>query len=531
MTQKIEILTSELISCAQPLSTASLEDPMSLGPMDFSTPIVVPIDIAFLYRNNETSPHGEFMPFNRFKRAMSRVLDYYPHLTGRLQLRQADKAIEISRMGAGALLVSASCNSELNSFLPTSTTRLTQLHLPDGGNTLIPEQEATNEELLENPLFRTQHTRFTCGSVAVGFRICHTLCDAEGLFQLVSDLAEIYRQIRAHDLSGSDASFEANLPAKPIIKSYLKDFFQASPECRLEALRKKPWNLSRADDPSEPNGTTDVVQKEQGSHGQREAKNGSKPLQTSSDLPLDTVPRNSGRIARITRTELDFLKEKASNVGLGLKFTAFESLAAHIHQQVLRARVRQLESTNGSLESISTRFLFSVNQRRADRLNLPSRYFPNAPICTFASPPFETIEGPLSYMAAAFHDALLQITPESAETSLRWISSLPDKTQLRMPYMDSKLFTFTQWSGFNVYKGMEFDSTSAGVKIPPTLFYRPFSALMLGLDGLCHIMPTEDQLNSPIPTSSLDLTLILSDPVWNFLASDDPIMSKFLQQN
>ncbi len=78
--------------------------------------------------------------------------------------------------------------------------------LPEEGNALSPTIDPRLEVVLREPIFTVQHTRFGCGSVV---KLLLVVSDADGYFQLMRDLAELYRDIKDGGTSaGSSTSYQ-----------------------------------------------------------------------------------------------------------------------------------------------------------------------------------------------------------------------------------------------------------------------------------------------------------------------------------
>jgi hypothetical protein len=98
----------------------ALESPFKLGPMDHLVFLFVSIEAVFVYRRPSADFHDELIPLERLHQALSRLLDYYPHLSGRLQFHPVDRTPEITRMGTGAELLEAQCSIQLDEIARTS---------------------------------------------------------------------------------------------------------------------------------------------------------------------------------------------------------------------------------------------------------------------------------------------------------------------------------------------------------------------------------------------------------------------------
>ncbi|KAG8992121.1 hypothetical protein FRB94_012001 [Tulasnella sp. JGI-2019a] len=109
--------------------------------------------------------------------------------------------------------------------------------LPGDSNALFAPFHGIPEGIGKEPILTVQHTRFACGGVSLGVRLLHTVCDAEGFFKLVRDLAELYRGLNDKDL----AERVPSLAQPPQIRSYLTGLSDnITPEARQASLEFKP---------------------------------------------------------------------------------------------------------------------------------------------------------------------------------------------------------------------------------------------------------------------------------------------------
>lgn len=149
---------------------------ITFGPFD-ACPPSTPTSVVFVYR--QVKSKGP-ISIERLRKALGGLLDYYPHLTGRLLLN-TDGIHDIVRLDAGAQLLIANCSRPLHLFSTTSG-RILMPDLPGTGNALLVPFDTTDERVYNNPLSTLQHTRFACGGVDLGIRVAHMVCDALGLF-------------------------------------------------------------------------------------------------------------------------------------------------------------------------------------------------------------------------------------------------------------------------------------------------------------------------------------------------------------
>lgn len=488
------------LQCADKNSLQALKSPFPLGPLDLVALQYVPIAVVFVYRNDGDAPDG-LIAVERLQRSLERLLDYYPHLTGRIVIDQDDQSARIEQLGTGAKLVTADCSDPLEALettteddKPGSLPRLIISNLPAGGNALLPPLDFTPGAISHNAILTVQHTRFACGSVAVGIRIPHIICDAEGFFQLTRDLTELYRGFRERDIGRS--TVPVDLMKTPHIHPHSADL-ELSEEERATALEFSPafFELSPA------------------------------AILGSSEAPTDLpAPPVTGRMMRFSAEEIAAIKAEANAGSKNRPVSTFDALAAHLYQSVFRARVKLLElqgkSHDEAMEKSPRQFLTSANLRSRGQLDVPDHYFPNCVACpVFSLSANQLLTDALSNVAASVHDGIRPADPEEMKQTLRWIFAQPQKqrVQHRYRFADGG-FMISQWSKFGMYRGNEFE-------VAPTLVSSPFTPISL-VDGLAYLNATEDQLeNLDAPTGvsvgSMDISLALSEPVWDILDQDE----------
>ncbi|ORX33299.1 transferase [Kockovaella imperatae] len=194
----IEVLSTES-PC--PARTRSLHDPFPLGTLDVLVPIVIPVAVVFVYR---TPVDPQIL-----RDALARLLEVYPQLTGRLQEDTLGNRF-ITSIGSGVLFETARCSDGLPE-------KVTMVDLPGEGNDLFASFTPDATAVSNGPILSIRHTSFACDSVSLGIRCLHTVCDAVGFFQLVRDLAQVYRNLRddKQALDGVDLPTIIPLKAPP----------------------------------------------------------------------------------------------------------------------------------------------------------------------------------------------------------------------------------------------------------------------------------------------------------------------------
>jgi hypothetical protein len=98
----VHFVAQYAIQSANEASVTALESPFKLGPLDELVLPFVPIQTLFVYRNLASSSERKILDIKQLRKALSYLLNYYPHLTGRLQINSETHAPEITSIGKDA---------------------------------------------------------------------------------------------------------------------------------------------------------------------------------------------------------------------------------------------------------------------------------------------------------------------------------------------------------------------------------------------------------------------------------------------
>lgn len=484
---QVNIISRQTLQRAHPTSTPPTP---SLGPLDFYAQRFIPIQVVYVYEQ----PNHRFVdlvPTARLRHALSLLLDYYPHLTGRLQTRTSDNAPEVSRIGTGALLLDGTCPSRLDELKSPANNRLLVTDLPDNGNALFAPYNDGKAADGEEPLLVVQRTQFACGGIALGIRLPHVTCDADGFLQFARDLAELYRKLGAGDA-------KPGLSVPPCTNAYLSDFLDPSLEDAPMARGYRQTMFRIVPDPVE---------------GDTKPMTGTHADESSSAPPMCSPPV-TGRVIHLSAQELARIKESASDPTPGSWVSTYEALAAHMYQRVYQARVQLAAKNDPMGKTPAITLLATVNFRGKTHLDLPPHYFNNAGLHSVLSLSAERLfSASLVEIAREIHNHIASLTRVDAKSILRWYAAQADKSRIVPNYsITPGTFGLTQWSKMGMYDGMGMDRDGGGKLVMPSLVSPPFSPQSL-IDGLGYVIATGEQMES----GGVDVCLALSEPVWGFL--------------
>ena len=505
-------ITSHIpVTCSHEESWRSLPSPFPLGPLDQLVAPFIPVAVVFVYP--QPPDHPSIIPTPRLKEAIERVLDYYPHLTGRLEIK--DGRHQLHDLGTGAELLEATSHIPLSSC--TTDGEVSLLKLPGGGNDLLAPFDMDLKAVCEGPVFTIQHTKFACGGVALGVRVLHTINDAGGFFKLVSDLAEVYRSLPSSWSLTSPPSVSemGKLSSPPDTKPLLVDFVSTATEDELASAKSYQPTLYHFESDGETvspkstsTSTSDEPPPTQASSTNHTASDSDLPTGTGEH---DTPAPNTGRVLRFTTAQLSQIKRQATDpdAGAGDFVSTFDALNAFLHQRIYQARHR-LHAARPGLPPLSHPDLLSpVDVRRP--LGLQG-YTGNAVFTThFPFSPTDLLDGPLPPLARRVHAMTRQSgvsDPESIKSTIKWLaahqsssgsgSDSRSKIGNGFRYSNTSLM-MSQWNKIDIYSLSIFDEG-----ISPTLVAPPFTPISL-LDGLGYYLPTPPS-HDHLPTASTSST-------------------------
>ncbi|XP_076939438.1 shikimate O-hydroxycinnamoyltransferase-like [Bidens hawaiensis] len=262
-----------------------------------------------------------------------------------------DGRVEIDCQGQGALFLEAESNGVIDDFGDLAPT-LEYLKL-----TPQVDYSLGIESL---PLLMLQVTHFKCGGVSLGVGMHHRVVDGKSALHFINTWSEIARGL--------------DITVPPFIDR----------------------TLLRAQDPPRP-----VFE---------HIEYHSDPKVNS---PFDGTKATFSKF-KLTRNQLDMLKEKSKEDGNTISYTSFEILSAHIWKCVCKAR--------GLADNVQTRFDFGVDGRTRFQPPLPPGFFGNVIFKNTTIATSGDIQSkPLWYVASKIHETLARMNNDYLKSALDYL--------------------------------------------------------------------------------------------------------------
>jgi hypothetical protein len=197
----------------------------SLSDIDDQDTLRGQVPFLFFYRRGAHDDDSD--PAGVIRRALGEALvPYYP-LAGRLREVEARKLV-VDCTGEGVMFVEADADVRLAELEAAAATGLTP-PFPCMDQLLFDVDGSSG--VLGCPLLLIQVTRLLCGGLVFAIRLNHTICDAIGLAQFVSAVAELARGLPPPKAAPawSRELLEARSPPKPVFPHREFDAVPPSP--------------------------------------------------------------------------------------------------------------------------------------------------------------------------------------------------------------------------------------------------------------------------------------------------------------
>ncbi|KAL8243543.1 hypothetical protein R6Q59_009801 [Mikania micrantha] len=304
---------------------------------------------------------ASFFDTKLMRDALSRALvPFYP-MGGRLGKDQNGR-IHIDCQGQGVLFMEAESDGvidDFGDFAPTS-------HLQK----LIPAIDLS-QGIESYPLLLLQVTFFKCGGVSLGVGMHHYTCDGTSALHFMNTWADMARGL--------------DLRMPPFIDR----------------------TLLRARDPPRP--AYDHIE-----------YHISPPMK----LPLNAQPHETAvSIFKLTRDQLNTLKEKSREDGSPINYSSFEIFSGHVWKCICRAR--------GLPDDQETKLYFAADGRAHLEPALPSGYFGNVIFPNNATALVgEILSNPSWYGASKIREALVRRTSDYLKSTIDFLELQPDLLSL-----------------------------------------------------------------------------------------------------
>ncbi|GJM94551.1 hypothetical protein PR202_ga11206 [Eleusine coracana subsp. coracana] len=172
------------------------------------------VPFIFFYRGEGMHVANDRKPAGVIHHAISEALvPYYP-LAGRLR-EVEDRKLVVDCTGEGVLFVEADADLRMVELEAAADNGLMRAPFPCLDQLLFDVQGSSG--VLNSPLLLIQVTRLLCGGFVLALRLNHAICDAIGLAQFTSAVAEVARGLPTPTLTPvwSRELLEARSPPKP----------------------------------------------------------------------------------------------------------------------------------------------------------------------------------------------------------------------------------------------------------------------------------------------------------------------------
>ncbi|KAJ0419174.1 transferase family-domain-containing protein [Aspergillus carlsbadensis] len=433
-TPKITVSATHVVHSQHPVT---IPEPFILGPFDQLGHFATPVSAVWIYE----SASEELIPPERLHKATSRLLDYYPHLTGRLHISPDTDVRTMTRLGSGIHLLEANCDVPLRSFSrgPSAAQEFSVFDFPGYGNALLAPWDMSLEGAQSEPVLMIQRTQFACGAVAIGMTLSHVVSGARGFLGLYQDLAEIYRAIARRGTGG-----EVNLASPPYLAPFMVDAMWHMDADKLErALSECPAGY---------------LLREKEAAAENAAEAGTEP-KVAVELDSSDDPY-IGRSLRFSPSALATLKSRAVDPESSIaRVSSFCALSAHLWQRIHIARLANAESYSEKEKAALSSPTLGTSVDFVPHLGLSPRTFGNTvttPVINLSSTTLA--RAPLWEIADLISSRVRHVSADEVHKLGTWIAAHPRKSQIQLNFQPSPAaFIATGWHRFPLYSGAELD--------------------------------------------------------------------------
>ncbi|KAE8140519.1 hypothetical protein BDV38DRAFT_290238 [Aspergillus pseudotamarii] len=481
-TANVTVTATHVVNSKHPIS---LQDPFILGPFDQLLHFGIPVSAVWIYESSSSS--AGLIPVERLRNAISRLLDYYPHLTGRLRIDPNTDVRSMTRLSTGVHFLEAYCDAPLRSFATASERELNIFNFPNVGNVLLAPWDTSLEGTQRDPAFTIQRTEFACGS----------------------DLAAIYRATTTPTTTMTDPNIggqiQFELASPPDITPFMvTQMLHMRADEQKRALAEQPPAYSLRD--SDPNAET---------HAQNEARS------KEQSAEMDPIV---GRTLRFSPAVIATLKGRTADPTSGSTGSpsdargpsAFTALSAHLWQRTHRARLALAAppTPNSTSEDVLSRSAFGTNVNFIPHLGLPERLFGNTILTPYVElESTKLAHAPLWEISKIISGLVHHVSEDEVRRIGSWVAAQPKKSRIQLDFrVTPTSFIASGWHRFPLYSGAEFD-------VAPALASPVFMDAML--DGMVCFLEAKGR------DGGVDAIASLRSSTWGYLDQDEEFITNW----
>ncbi|XXG58596.1 hypothetical protein AAC387_Pa04g0873 [Persea americana] len=429
MSMRVRVKASSTIKPAEPTPKHRLW----VSDLDLIQPVTHAPTVYFYKHNTSNTTTTFFSPYI-MKNALSQTLVHFYPLAGRLSYDES-RRLEIDCNEAGVIFYEAESDVEINDFGDFKPT-------PELRN-LAPHIDYTTD-ITEWPLLLVQLTVFRCGGISLGLAAGHTAMDGPSASHFVSTWAKIA------------CTGTSNVCVQPFMDRTL--------------LRARDPPVEPAFEHEEFNPPPRLPDQE-GGGGEEERKE-------------ETVVK----MFKFNAQQVNAIREAANmgqNGSSGLRFSRFESVAAHMWRSTCKARWLDGDQM--------TELQIPVQGRARLQPPLPEGFFGNAVFRgRVVARSGDLVTSPVGHVAGRIRERLEKMKDKYLRSALDFLNGQEDLTPFRSGshtlgctqrgrFYGSPNLALTSWLGISFY--------DADFGWGPPMYMGPAA---LGFEGKGFILPTKE---------------------------------------
>lgn len=384
------------------------KDSIELSATDWIIPSSASIDLIYFYDTNQWKDN--FLDEKTFVKSFERLIEFYPIISGSLKIRgeKGRSVVEFDDEESGLVLIVSSVSI-----------RYSELNFPI---------DLINRSTEKN-LFQVRLTKFSCGTIGLGFSMNHKIGDAHSFFQLIKDWSKI----------------ESNFDFEPSV-CHDRSLLRAKEE-EIEFYRTTNPNFDDR-----------------------------KSLKFSLDFPKFSLEQKLTRKTfRFNEETLKRMKNLSMKNGLEeVPFVSnFDVLAAFLFREIMIAREKSPETL--------TRIFISTNAR--PRANFPTNYFGNAIHFALGQVFMSKLldDETLTSTSSLIHKAVKKIDRDEIRTTLCWSTVQPDVRHIQPTFqLNDADFSISAWNKMENFQSAILDNSflPSRISLPESFLFNGAAILL-----------------------------------------------------